>query len=187
MRKKSGKTPELISCPFCRTGKAVNNSKAWTRSQANKYVRQRQDNAKIKTKRLPIVVHNLDLEAALLNPDWLQRIQPPSAPKPRTSFENLLDSWFATIVMWAVGIVLVFLIASWLEGLGFDSDEALDRTEVLLYFALLVGFYCWYFIERRMETSDEQDSKTQLQNYRKTWICLRCNKQFLPDHLPPRI
>lgn len=185
--KKSGKTSELIPCPFCRKGKAVNNSKAWAQSQANKYVRQRKDNAKIKTKRLPIVVHNIDLEASLVNPDWLQRIQPPSAPKPRTSFDNFLDSRFATIIMYAVGIVLVFLMVSWLEELGFDSDEAIDKTEVLLSFALLAGFYGWYFIERRRETSDEQDYKTQLQNYRKTWICLRCNKQFLPDHLPPRI
>ena len=157
------------------------------RSQANKYVRQRKDNAKIKTKRLPIVVHNIDLEASLVNPDWLQRIQPPSPPEPRTSFDNFMDSRLSWVIPCAVLSVPCYLLLSWLVELGIDIDVAIDGIGGWVYLLVFAGFYCLDLIKTRMETSDEQDYKTQLQNYRKTWICLRCNKQFIPDHLPPRI
>ncbi len=179
MKQRGSKNLELIPCPSCKSGQAVNKSRAWVRYNSTKYVRLRKTGAKINKKKLPVVVRNASLDAAMRNPDWVKSIRPPASNSRLITLDNLLDSKLFRWLSIGLPAILGFIIINWLEEHGLEAREARNVGKLLIIALVIFIIVVWIYIDSWREDAVAQRSRLAFQEYQKAWICLQCGKEFL--------
>jgi hypothetical protein len=180
-RKRKTKGLELIPCPKCKLGTAVNQSAAYAKYTSPKFVNLRTATYKLETKAKPTVGKHSHIETALRSEEFGEFIAPPQVlPNLIEKILKKLDTFFIgepikflISVIFGIGLsaIVYLLYITEFDGIAGWIETYPKTITVVLTSALLLGF----------EHYHTKKGSAVLKKWAATWYCLRCKNHFFID------
>lgn len=180
-RKRKANRLDVIPCPKCKLGSAVNQSAAHAKYTSPKFVNQRTATYKPETKAKPTVGKHTHIEIALRSEEFAECIAPPQIlPNSVEKILKKLDTFFigepikiliGAIFGLALSAIVYLLYITEFDGIA-GWIEAYPKTITIVLTSILI-FSLEHFHSKKQTNI--------LKKWAKTWYCLRCKNRFMMD------